>query len=329
MKIIITESQYNLLFENKGVDAAQTLIDMAVDDYIESCGKMKAFTNIQLAICKGLKNGTVKLEVTKVSDFNIGDQKNFRIHLNLFVNQEWMFRNNSYYESFENTLAIKIGNILGVMRYFCYIDDIKMIDNKDNLTEEQLKKLQESDDDLQKTKALVLSMHDEGMDINDIEKYTNLPLQALIFLLKDHVKVDINDTQMLHDYLWDYVLPSDIFDRKKVFEDGTKLEVFADYMSLSLQFTYIANHEHIREVIGYATFVWDGTKVFPIDIQEVVFHDDEYEMVEKYLGNFTETFNEPEFRRIKTLSDYIDFLNERYFLYIKDEVDEYLIMHFD
>ena len=102
MKIIITESQYNLLFENKGVDAAQTLIDMAVDDYIESCGKMKAFTNIQLAICKGLKNGTVKLEVTKVSDFNIGDQKNFRIHLNLFVNQEWMFRNNSYYESFEN-----------------------------------------------------------------------------------------------------------------------------------------------------------------------------------------------------------------------------------
>ena len=62
------------------------------------------------------------------------------------------------------------------------------------IVEEQLKKLQESDDDLQKTKALVLSMHDEGMDINDIEKYTNLPLQALIFLLKDHVKVDINDT---------------------------------------------------------------------------------------------------------------------------------------
>ena len=143
MKIIITESQYNLLFENKSVDTAQTLIDMAVDDYIESCGKMKAYTNIQLAVCKGLKNKTVKLEVTKVSDFNIDDQKNFRIHLNLFVNQEWMLED-SYYESFENTLAIKISNILGVMRYFCYIDDIKMIDNKDNLTEEQLKPLKES-----------------------------------------------------------------------------------------------------------------------------------------------------------------------------------------
>jgi hypothetical protein len=144
MKIIITESQYNLLFENKSVDAAQTLIDMAVDDYIESCGKMKAFTNIQLALCKGLKNNTVKLEVTKVSDFNIDDQKNFRIHLNLFVNQEWMLED-SYYESFENTLAIKISNILGILKYFCYIDDIKMIDNnKDNLTEEQPSYIQET-----------------------------------------------------------------------------------------------------------------------------------------------------------------------------------------
>lgn len=197
------------------------------------------------------------------------------------------------------------------------------------ITEEQLKKLQESDNDLQKTKELVFSMYDDGMDINDIEKYTNLPLQALIFLLKDYVKVDINNTQMLHDYFWDYVLVGDIFNRKKVFDDGTKLQIFADYMSASIQFTYIANHEYIREAIGYATFVWDANRVFPIDIQEVIFHDDEYEMVERHLGNFTEIFNEPKFIRIKTLSDYIDFLNERYFLYIKDEVDEYLKTHFD
>ena len=197
------------------------------------------------------------------------------------------------------------------------------------ITEKQLKKLQESDNDLQKTKELVFSMYDDGMDINDIQKYTNLPLQALIFLLKDHVKVDINDTQMLHDYLWDYVLPSDIFNRKKVFDDGTKLEVFADYMSLSLQFTYIANHEHIREVIGYATFVWDANKVFPIDIQEVIFHDDEYENVDKHLGLFKETFKGPDFLKIKTLSDYIEFLNKTYLTDIKYEVDKYLIMDFD
>lgn len=197
------------------------------------------------------------------------------------------------------------------------------------ITEKQLKKLQESDDDLQKTNELVFSMYDDGMDINDIQKYTNLPKRALIFLLKDRVKVDVNDTQMLHDYLWDYVLPSDIFDRKKVFEDGTKIEVFADYMSLSIQFTYIANHEHIREVIGYATFLWDANRILPIDIQEVIFHDDEYENVDKHLGLFKETFKTPDFLKIKTLSDYIEFLNKTYLTDIKYEVDKYLIMDFD
>lgn len=192
------------------------------------------------------------------------------------------------------------------------------------ITEKQLKKLQESDDDLQKTNELVFSMYDDGMDINDIQKYTNLPKRALIFLLKDRVKVDVNDTQMLHDYLWDYVLPSDIFDRKKVFEDGTKIEVFADYMSLSIQFTYIANHEHIREVIGYATFLWDANRILPIDIQEVIFHDDEYENVDKHLGLFKETFKTPDFLKIKTLSDYIEFLNKTYLADIKYEVDKYI-----
>ena len=197
------------------------------------------------------------------------------------------------------------------------------------ITEEQLKKLQESDGDLERSKSIVLSMFDQGMDIKEIQKFTGLGYETLVFLLKDHVKVDINDTQMLHDYFWDYVLLTDMFDRKKVFDDGTQIKIFADFMSASIQFTYIPNHEYIREAIGYATFVWDATRIFPIDLQEVAYHDDEYEMVERHLGNFTEIFNEPEFRRIKTLSDYINFLNKRYFLYIKDEVDEYLITHFD
>lgn len=197
------------------------------------------------------------------------------------------------------------------------------------ITEKQLKKLQESDDDLQRTKELVFSMYDDGIEIKDIEKYTNLSLRLLIFLLKDRVKVDINDTQMLHDYLWDYVLPSDIFDRRKVFEDGTKLEIFPDYMAASIQFKYIANHEYIREVIGYATFLWDANRILPIDIQEVIFHDDEYENVDRHLGLFKETFKTPDFLKIKTLSDYIEFLNKTYLTDIKYEVDKYIIMHFD
>lgn len=197
------------------------------------------------------------------------------------------------------------------------------------ITEEQLKKLQESDNDLKKTKELVLSMYDEGMDIKEIGKYTSLSHEMLVFLLKDHVKVDINNTQMLHDYFWDYVLVGDILNRKKVFDDGTKLQLFADYMSASIQFTYIPNDEFIREAIGYATFVWDATRTFQIDFQEVVYDNDQFEMVERHLGDFTEIFEEPEFLKIKTVSDYIDFLNERYFIYIKDALDEYIETHFD
>jgi hypothetical protein len=197
------------------------------------------------------------------------------------------------------------------------------------ITEKQLKKLQESDDDLQKTKELVFSMYDDGMDINDIEKYTNLSLQALIFLLKDRVKVNVKDIHNLHDYLWDYVLPSDISDRKRFFEDGTKLQIFPDYISASLQFTYIPNHEYIKEVIGYATFAWDASKIFPIDVEEVIFDNDEYIRPESSLGLFKNVFNEPYFLEIKTLSDYIEFFNKRYFDIIKYEVDKYIEKYFD
>jgi len=130
MKIIITESQYNLLLETKSVSAAQTLIDMAVDDYIESCDRMKAFQNIQLALCKGLKKGTVKLEVNNVEkkeNENFEDKTYFVIHLILYVDQEWMLEN-SYYEQFETTLELKIAHLLGTLEYFCYIDKIKMIE---------------------------------------------------------------------------------------------------------------------------------------------------------------------------------------------------------
>ena len=130
MKIIITERQYKILNETNSVNAAQTLINMAVDDYIESCDKMKVFQNIQLALYKGFKNGTVKLEVTnveKIENERVEDKMYFVIHLILYVDQEWMLEN-SYYEQFETTLALKIENLLGMLKYFCYIDKIKMIE---------------------------------------------------------------------------------------------------------------------------------------------------------------------------------------------------------
>ena len=66
MKIIITENQKNLLVESKQIESAQNLVDMAVNDYVEGCSKRKAFRNLELALCKGFKNGTTKLKVLDV-----------------------------------------------------------------------------------------------------------------------------------------------------------------------------------------------------------------------------------------------------------------------
>lgn len=310
MKIIITESQYNLLFENKGVDAAQTLIDMAVDDYIESCGKMKAYTNIQLAVCKGLKNKTVKLEVTKVSDFNIGDQKNFRIHLNLFVNQEWMLED-SYYESFENTLAIKISNILGVMRYFCYIDDIKMIDNKDNLTEEQFKLLQETDNDFNKTKTLVTDMWANGMEIKDIVMFTSLSYEQVLFLLKDSdMEIDCEGAEEIIKMIF---LHTDLI-QKKIHKDDFELIFSYDNFSGAVQFQYINNGFCLE---GMATPYWNGECFTPVD-GSYAYYEDGRGDYDKYDG-LGLRFSNPEY--FHSIGELIDWFNSEYIKNLLEKIE--------
>ena len=104
---------------------------MAVDDYVEICDKRKAFQNIELALCKGFKNGTVKLEVTKVDEIKndrFEDNVFYVAHLILYVNKEWMLED-SYYEKFETSLAMRLEKILGFFKYYCYIDEVKMNDS--------------------------------------------------------------------------------------------------------------------------------------------------------------------------------------------------------
>ena len=81
MKIIITERQYKILNETKSVNAAQTLIDMAVDDYIESCEKMK-FTIHQFYLIqtmqqkKQLWQSTQQIEFLKLFHQQCSTKKN-------------------------------------------------------------------------------------------------------------------------------------------------------------------------------------------------------------------------------------------------------------
>lgn len=262
MKIIITESQYNLLFETKSVNAAQTLIDMAVEDYIDACGKMKAFQNIQLALFKGFENGTVKLEVTSVEkkeNDRFEDNIFYIIHLILYVDKEWMLED-SYYEKFETTLAIKIGNILGTFEYYCYIDEVRMNDDlKDNLNE--------SEKESPKNQRLIKQMWFDGYSKEDIQNYTGIDRGEFYTILKDEKQgIDCPEAnQIIMDMLRNTNLINKKYDLTKFnYEDGS-LE-FTDFFAGILTFIY---EDSLYQIQGMATPYWHDCTI-PIDISHIM-----------------------------------------------------------
>ena len=255
MKIIITESQYNLLFETKSVNAAQTLIDMAVEDYIDACSKMKAFQNIQLALCKGFENGTVKLEVTSVEkkeNDRFEDNIFYVIHSILYVDKEWMLED-SYYEKFETTLAIKIENFLGAFRYYCYIDEVRMNDEiKDNLNE--------SEKESSKNQRLIKQMWFDGYSKEDIQNYTGIDIGEFYTILKDEKQgIDCPEANQI---IMDIIENTDLINKKINVKD-IELELNTDGFVGTLNFIYRDDDFHIE---GMATPYYDGNCFIPVDI---------------------------------------------------------------
>jgi len=130
MKIIITENQINLLVESKQIELAQNLVDMAVNDYVEVCSRRYAFGNLELALCKGFKNGTTKLkvlDVKKIHDF-------YDVKLSIHTDQEWFQRVD--FQDFEISLQIKVANIIGTHKYGFDIEDIELNDGDEEVISE-------------------------------------------------------------------------------------------------------------------------------------------------------------------------------------------------
>ena len=125
MEIIITEHQKNILLESKQIDSVQNLVDMAVDDYVEGCSRRHAFRNLELALCKGFKNGTTKLKVLDVKKIH----DHYNVKLSIHTDQEWFKR--ADFEDFEITLQIKVANIIGTHKYGFYIEDMELNDGEE------------------------------------------------------------------------------------------------------------------------------------------------------------------------------------------------------
>lgn len=124
MKVIISELQQKILLESKQIDSVQNLVDMAVDDYVEGCSKRKAFPNLDLALCKGFKNGTTKLVVLDVKKIH----DHYNVKLSIHTDQEWIQR--ADFENFEVTLQIKVADIIGTHKYSFDIVDMKLDDGE-------------------------------------------------------------------------------------------------------------------------------------------------------------------------------------------------------
>lgn len=124
MKIIILENQQKLLLESKQIDSVQKLVDMAVGDYVEGCSKRKAFRNLELALCKGFKNGTTKLKVLDVKKIH----DHYNVKLLIHTDQEWFQR--ADFQDFEINLQILVANIIGTHKYGFDIRDMKLDDGE-------------------------------------------------------------------------------------------------------------------------------------------------------------------------------------------------------
>ena len=124
MKIIISEDQQKVLLESKQIESVQNLVDMAVNDYVEGCSKRKAFRNLELALCKGFKNGTTKLKVLDVKKIH----DHYNVKLSIHTDQEWFQRMD--FQDFEITLQILVSNIIGTHKYGFDIKDMELNDGE-------------------------------------------------------------------------------------------------------------------------------------------------------------------------------------------------------
>ena len=158
MKIIISEDQQKVLLESKQIDSVQNLVDMAVDDYVEVCSRMHAFRNLELALCKGFKNGTTKLKVLDVKKIH----DHYNVKLSIHTDQEWFQR--ADFQDFEIKLQLLVANIIGTHKYGFDIKDMELNDGDEEV-------ISESREMSIKLKRRFLELKTELEKIGDIIEY--------------------------------------------------------------------------------------------------------------------------------------------------------------
>ena len=195
MKIIISEDQQKVLLESKQIDSVQNLVDMAVDDYVEGCSRRHAFRNLELALCKGFKNGTSKLKVLDVKKIH----DHYNVKLSIHTDQEWFQR--ADFEDFEIKLQLLVANIIGTHKYGFDIEDMELNDGEGedmiNESREMSTKLRRRFSELEKIGDIIEYQTEiqDPCDFEDETDYADFCIgQGLTFYYNDEEDEDYEYT---------------------------------------------------------------------------------------------------------------------------------------
>jgi hypothetical protein len=191
------------------------------------------------------------------------------------------------------------------------------------ITEDQFNKLQESDEDFNKTKTLVNTMFDEGYSIDDILKFTGLDKDVVIVLfydreiIKDQIEESIDKYEYLYHLLWD----GELLNKTHKYEDGSIAIIGFDRFSGSIHFNYRSEGYELR---GYATLLWDSETKLPVDVSQFLDIDDTEYDVDGSEYSIVDLRTDEKFNNIKTLRQLVDYFNNDYFIMLKEELDPLL-----
>lgn len=222
MKIIISKDQQKVLLESKQIESAQNLVDMAVNDYVEGCSRRKAFRNLELALCKGFKNGTTKLKVLDVKKIH----DHYNVKLSIHTDQEWFQR--ADFQDFEITLQIKVANIIGTHKYGFDIEDMELNDGDEEVISESREmsiKLKRRFSELEKIEESIEFQTEvqDPCDFEDETDYADFCIgQGIHFYYCDDDYCDEEDE--------DYEYPSEEMDEVRDEVEDYLEEKYRDYL---------------------------------------------------------------------------------------------------
>ena len=163
-------------------------------------------------------------------------------------------------------------------------------------------------------------MFRDGISPGEITRSTSIPSEIILDVVMDEEIKPGKYNNICGKFfllLYNFLLPTGNLERKREYKDGSKIELYNDNMSGSVNYYYTNNKGY--KLFGYATLFWDGDCALPIDSEEFV-----YDGVTTEINKFSMLTLTDENQYLMTCRDLIEFHNGQYFELVKEKLDEFI-----